>query len=59
MRFDSCWSRWATVPSTFVRLSMTLPITRSLSASDEVSEATCASRSSTVAPSPWKTWMIS
>ena len=38
---------------------ITLPITASLSASDELSDATWLSSDSTVPPSPWNTWMTS
>ena len=58
-RSDSCWSRAASVPITVVRLSITLPMTSSLSARELVSDPTWASRLSMVPPSPWNTWMIS
>ena len=59
----SSWSSWSsrasTVPSTVLRLLMVRPITASRSATDDVSEAVCASRLLMVPPSPCRTWMIS
>ncbi len=59
IRVDSLSPRALIVSSAPLRLSITWPITWSLPAIAEVSDAVWASSDSTVPPSPCRTWMIS